>query len=157
MKVDDKVPGPTSSLGPNLKNSGPNLASPTSNSGPNPTSESGAKVERYTEEEVTQHSSAEDLWLVINGKVYNMTKYLKYHPGKGILNEKEREKGEGREGGERGERGEREVREGEERGDKGERGEGEGRERRDGREQGWRGERGRREERGVSMSSNKKI
>lgn len=35
----------------------------------------------YTVEEVAQHHSANDLWMIINGSVYNLTPYLKYHPG----------------------------------------------------------------------------
>eukprot|EP00162_Nutomonas_longa_P024850 comp9287_c0_seq1/m.10668 comp9287_c0_seq1/g.10668 ORF comp9287_c0_seq1/g.10668 comp9287_c0_seq1/m.10668 type:complete len:126 (+) comp9287_c0_seq1:17-394(+) len=32
-------------------------------------------------EEVSQHSSNSDCWVVINGKVYNVTKFLSEHPG----------------------------------------------------------------------------
>ncbi|KAK9868452.1 hypothetical protein WJX84_008147 [Apatococcus fuscideae] len=31
--------------------------------------------------EVAQHKTAEDAWTVLNGKVYNMTPYLPFHPG----------------------------------------------------------------------------
>ena len=31
--------------------------------------------------EVSQHNSAEDAWMVIHGRVYNITPYLRYHPG----------------------------------------------------------------------------
>jgi cytochrome-b5 reductase len=34
-----------------------------------------------TPEEVLQHNTAEDGWTVINGKVYNLSPYLNYHPG----------------------------------------------------------------------------
>ena len=31
--------------------------------------------------EVAQHSSSKDCWLAINGKVYDVTKYIYDHPG----------------------------------------------------------------------------
>eukprot|EP00455_Lapot_gusevi_P015726 TRINITY_DN17_c0_g1_i2.p1 TRINITY_DN17_c0_g1~~TRINITY_DN17_c0_g1_i2.p1 ORF type:complete len:156 (+),score=53.64 TRINITY_DN17_c0_g1_i2:72-470(+) len=34
-----------------------------------------------TEEELKQHTSRNDCWFVINGKVYDVTKYLDDHPG----------------------------------------------------------------------------
>ena len=34
-----------------------------------------------TKSEVAQHNSAESLWTILNGKVYDLTMYLDYHPG----------------------------------------------------------------------------
>eukprot|EP00878_Enallax_costatus_P007949 GHUV01008315.1.p2 GENE.GHUV01008315.1~~GHUV01008315.1.p2 ORF type:complete len:164 (+),score=30.50 GHUV01008315.1:306-797(+) len=34
-----------------------------------------------TLEEVKQHKTADDAWVVLHGKVYNITPYLKFHPG----------------------------------------------------------------------------
>jgi cytochrome b involved in lipid metabolism len=31
--------------------------------------------------EVKKHTSADDAWIVFNGKVYNITRYLDFHPG----------------------------------------------------------------------------
>ena len=31
--------------------------------------------------ELKKHNKEEDAWIAINGKVYNMTEYLKFHPG----------------------------------------------------------------------------
>ena len=39
---------------------------------------------KYTWEEVRRHNTATDCWVVIDGKVYNVNKWLKHHPG-GIL------------------------------------------------------------------------
>lgn len=35
----------------------------------------------YTAEEIARHNHNEDLWLVIHGSVYNLTKFYKEHPG----------------------------------------------------------------------------
>ncbi|MBN2459745.1 cytochrome b5 domain-containing protein [Candidatus Woesearchaeota archaeon] len=35
----------------------------------------------YTLEEVAKHSTKEDCWLLISGKVYDVTKYIGSHPG----------------------------------------------------------------------------
>ncbi|PKA57805.1 Cytochrome b5 [Apostasia shenzhenica] len=39
------------------------------------------KAEVFTLAEVSKHSSREDCWLIINGKVYDVTKFLEDHPG----------------------------------------------------------------------------
>lgn len=36
---------------------------------------------RYTLEDIRQHRTLEDAWTAIQGKVYNLTPYLKFHPG----------------------------------------------------------------------------
>ncbi|RCN49723.1 cytochrome b5-like Heme/Steroid binding domain protein [Ancylostoma caninum] len=35
----------------------------------------------YSMNEVARHCTADDLWIVFDGKVYNMTSYLSSHPG----------------------------------------------------------------------------
>jgi len=35
----------------------------------------------YTPAQVAAHSSSGDCWMIVNGKVYNVTTYLPYHPG----------------------------------------------------------------------------
>lgn len=43
----------------------------------------GTKGRRFSvsKEELAKHSSESDCWLAIRGKVYNITRYLEYHPG----------------------------------------------------------------------------
>ncbi|KAI9342462.1 hypothetical protein DFJ73DRAFT_661498 [Zopfochytrium polystomum] len=38
-------------------------------------------IRRYTLAEVKQHKTKDDCWMAIAGKVYNVTQYLKFHPG----------------------------------------------------------------------------
>ncbi|XP_014205610.1 cytochrome b5-like [Copidosoma floridanum] len=37
--------------------------------------------QKYSVDEVTRHNHADDLWMALHGKVYDMTKFLKEHPG----------------------------------------------------------------------------
>ncbi|ORX61314.1 cytochrome b5 [Hesseltinella vesiculosa] len=39
------------------------------------------QLARYTLDEVKLHNTIEDAWTSIQGKVYNITPYLKFHPG----------------------------------------------------------------------------
>jgi cytochrome b involved in lipid metabolism len=48
--------------------------------------ESGALSERQTLhvnlDDISKHNTEEDCWTAIRGKVYNVTRFLKYHPGR---------------------------------------------------------------------------
>lgn len=41
----------------------------------------GGGLRAVTMEEVKEHSTEFDAWTVLNGRVYNLTPYLHYHPG----------------------------------------------------------------------------
>ncbi|KAJ2085755.1 hypothetical protein GGI16_006732, partial [Coemansia sp. S142-1] len=40
-----------------------------------------SKVKAYTGEQIQQHAKREDVWIVVHGKVYDVTKFLDEHPG----------------------------------------------------------------------------
>ncbi|SPC60721.1 probable cytochrome b5 [Ustilago sp. UG-2017b] len=42
---------------------------------------SNSNEKKISMEELKQHNSHEDLWLLIDGKVYNVSKFLDEHPG----------------------------------------------------------------------------
>ena len=37
--------------------------------------------QEYTLSEVKRHNTKHDAWMVVRGKIYNVSKYLPYHPG----------------------------------------------------------------------------
>eukprot|EP01117_Protostelium_nocturnum_P007783 TRINITY_DN2784_c0_g2_i1.p1 TRINITY_DN2784_c0_g2~~TRINITY_DN2784_c0_g2_i1.p1 ORF type:complete len:333 (+),score=107.75 TRINITY_DN2784_c0_g2_i1:108-1001(+) len=41
----------------------------------------GGRLLRVTPEELAKHNKKDDLWMMIRGKVYNCTAYVKFHPG----------------------------------------------------------------------------
>ncbi|GAV70689.1 Cyt-b5 domain-containing protein [Cephalotus follicularis] len=41
----------------------------------------GGESKTFTLAEVSEHNNRKDCWLVIEGKVYNVTKFLEDHPG----------------------------------------------------------------------------
>jgi len=52
------------------------------NKDPDPVGLNGASNRRKIPlEEVSRHASADDLWIIIRNKVYNVTQYAAYHPG----------------------------------------------------------------------------
>jgi hypothetical protein len=68
---------PTTSSGPSATTSGP--IGPTTSASSAPTTSAG-KV-GYTAAEVSQHASTTSCWLLIEGRVYDVTTYLRSHPG----------------------------------------------------------------------------
>lgn len=38
-------------------------------------------IKEYTADEVAEHNSVDDLWVIYNGEVYDVTKYVDEHPG----------------------------------------------------------------------------
>ncbi|MFA5927498.1 MAG: cytochrome b5-like heme/steroid binding domain-containing protein [Patescibacteria group bacterium] len=55
--------------------------SPTTSPAQNDSSAATTVTKTYAASEVAQHNSANDCWLIISGKVYNLTNYLYSHPG----------------------------------------------------------------------------
>lgn len=43
--------------------------------------ESEGELRKVTREEVKKHCTADSLWIVFDGKVYDITKFLEEHPG----------------------------------------------------------------------------
>ena len=41
----------------------------------------GAPLQAISREELKKHNTQFDCWTALNGKVYNITQYLAYHPG----------------------------------------------------------------------------
>ena len=39
------------------------------------------KMDKYTAEQVSSHNNAGDVWIALHGKVYDMSHFLKEHPG----------------------------------------------------------------------------
>ena len=49
---------------------------------PDPLNRKGKPLETYTMEEVSKHNKLPSVWTVFDKKVYDITLYLDYHPGK---------------------------------------------------------------------------
>ena len=49
--------------------------------------DSKKKVKTYSLKEVKKHSTKEDAWTIINGKVYDITEWIPNHPGGQIIME----------------------------------------------------------------------
>jgi len=45
------------------------------------TTEATKTLKTYTYEEVAEHKTHDDLWVVYNGRVYNISSYIDEHPG----------------------------------------------------------------------------
>lgn len=43
--------------------------------------EAASPQKQFTREEVEKHNKEDDCWIVINGKVYDATRVLSWHPG----------------------------------------------------------------------------
>lgn len=39
------------------------------------------QIKLFSKEEIAKHNKEKDLWLIINGKVYDLSKFAKIHPG----------------------------------------------------------------------------
>ena len=41
----------------------------------------GLELREYSKEEVASHDKSDDLWFIIGGEVFDVSSYLKQHPG----------------------------------------------------------------------------
>jgi len=46
---------------------------------------SNNKIQEYSFSDVHNHNLKNDLWIIINGKVYDVTRWIRKHPGGDIL------------------------------------------------------------------------
>jgi len=67
--VSELTPTPTNTISPSL------------NQEATPFKEPENSTQAYTMEEVATHNSADSCWLVIEGKVYDVTSFVSNHPG----------------------------------------------------------------------------
>ncbi|PFG17583.1 cytochrome b5-like protein [Propionicimonas paludicola] len=70
-----ETPAPADS--PSASAAGSTSASPTAS----PTASSGATAGSYSLAEVAKHADANSCWSAVNGKVYDLTKWINQHPG----------------------------------------------------------------------------
>ena len=38
-------------------------------------------IKLFTKDEISKHNVEKDLWIIINGKIYDLSKFSKIHPG----------------------------------------------------------------------------
>jgi len=50
-----------------------------------PVQTNGKMVKTYTEAETLNHATVKDCWLIIDGKVYDVTSYIEMHPGQDTI------------------------------------------------------------------------
>uniref|UniRef100_A0A5S6QZ86 Cytochrome b5 heme-binding domain-containing protein n=1 Tax=Trichuris muris TaxID=70415 RepID=A0A5S6QZ86_TRIMR len=41
----------------------------------------GGRILKVTAKDLREHSTADNLWILLDGRVYNVTHYLPFHPG----------------------------------------------------------------------------
>ena len=74
LKENAEVPAPTSTTTPQSSNQ------PTS-SEPGTSTPSNTSTPSYTLSDLAKHKTQNDCWIAVNGNVYDVTKYLDFHPG----------------------------------------------------------------------------
>lgn len=70
-------PSPTASPSPSPTPSG----SPSPSPNPTPSPTPSPTIPSFTAQQVSTHNTQSDCWVIMNGKVYNITSYIPNHPG----------------------------------------------------------------------------
>jgi fatty acid desaturase 2 (delta-6 desaturase) len=73
-------------MGKGRKNSDPSLLTAEHENEPSTTTTNQLEKRQFTWQEIRQHSTKKDRWLVVDGRVYDVTRWIKHPGGQAVLN-----------------------------------------------------------------------